>query len=243
MALSPIHQGLSNIEALWHVRAGLNVAALSCSGYVGNEIVSDYNAFLKVQQAPLAAAYRQQSDRYAAHGGNWQRAFDTDMTKLYNHFAAPDAQPEFCRLAAGEVKRALAAPADDDLDWAGAMLARLDRPFVAPAPALGVQSFAAFAPPQRASGKAVPAAASADRNFAWRIQLGAFGSRANAERAWASVRGRSAVLGRMNAHYEPVPGRPLTRLQVTNVQSRSHAIQLCAQAAAAGFDCFPVRRD
>ena len=43
--LSPIHQDLDPLEMVWHVRAGLNVAALSCAQRVGPGIVTDYNAF------------------------------------------------------------------------------------------------------------------------------------------------------------------------------------------------------
>src|SRR5512146_910576 len=86
-ALSPIHQDLDPHETLWHVRAGLNVAALSCAQRVGPGIVGDYNSFLKAKRALLDEAYRELSEDYRERGGNWQRSLDADMTKLYNHFA------------------------------------------------------------------------------------------------------------------------------------------------------------
>jgi cell division septation protein DedD len=75
----------------------------------------------------------------------------------------------------------------------------------------------------------------------WRIQLGAFTGKPAAEAAWADVKGRSAQLGALTPYFEPVPGKPLVRLQVKGVESRDQAIQLCAHAAAAGFDCMPIK--
>mgnify|MGYP006999190888 CR=1 FL=1 len=98
--LSPIHQNLDPLDTVWHVRAGLNVAALSCVQQQGAEVVTDYNQFLKAKKALLAEAYEALSAKYKAKGGNWQRALDTDMTKLYNHFASPTAQAGFCDAAA-----------------------------------------------------------------------------------------------------------------------------------------------
>ncbi len=231
--LSPIHQNLGPLDTVWHVRAGLNVAALSCAQRVGPGIVTDYNAFLKAKKELLAQAYEALSAQYRAKGGNWQRALDTDMTKLYNHFASPTAQAAFCDAAAAEVKRAIAAHPDGHESWAADVLARLDRPFTQPqmaamatrAAPLGLMS-APVAP--------VPAAG-------WRIQIGAFGSQAAAEAAWADLKARSPELGNLSPHFEPVPGRPLTRLQVKGLDSQADAIRLCAHAAAAGADCFPVK--
>lgn len=231
-ALSPIHQNLAPHEQLWHVRAGLNVAALSCAQKVGPGIVTDYNAFLKAKQTVLAQAYDQLSADYRAKGGNWQRTLDSDMTKLYNHFASPTAQAAFCDAAAAEVKRAIAT----DGDWADA-LKRLDTPFTAP-PQLAARS----APPAGARGLlSMPAPAADPVPANWRIQLGAFTGKPAAEAAWTNVKGRSAELAQLTPHFEPVPGKPLVRLQVKGVQSREQAIGLCAHAAAAGFDCIPVR--
>lgn len=230
--LSPIHQNLDPLETVWHVRAGLNVAALSCAQRVGPGIVTDYNAFLKAKKELLTQAYNALSDEYRAKGGNWQRALDTDMTKLYNHFASPDAQAGFCDAAAVEVKRAIAASPDERQAWAETTLATLDKPFTTPqqvatrAVARGLMAMPAASP-------AIPAG--------WRIQLGAFGTQQAAEKAWADVKSRSTELSGLTPHFEPVPGKPLVRLQVKGVDSRAEAITLCAHAAAANFDCIPVK--
>lgn len=236
--LSPIHQNLDPLETLWHVRAGLNVAALSCAQRVGPAIASDYNAFLKAKKDLLAAAYQSLSDSYKAKGGNWQRALDADMTKLYNHFASPTAQAAFCDAAAAEVKRAIAAHPDGYAGWSADMLARLDKPFTS----TQVAAFAARAAPMGLMSQPLaapmPAAPLPD---GWRIQLGAFGSRQAADAAWADIQARSPELAALTPHFEPVPGKPLTRLQVKGVTSQADAVRLCAHAAAAGFECIPIK--
>ena len=232
--LSPIHQNLAPLDTVWHVRAGLNVAALSCAQRVGPGIVTDYNAFLKAKQALLAQAYEALSADYRAKGGNWQRTLDTDMTKLYNHFASPTAQAAFCDAAAQEVKRAIAASPDERQAWAVEALARLDRPFTQP-------QMAAVAARAAPMGLMSAPVASPGVPAGWRIQLGAFSSKSAAEAAWSSLKSRSSELGGLTPHFEPVPGKPLTRLQVKGVENQADAIRLCAHAAAAGFDCFPVK--
>lgn len=243
--LSPIHRGLDPLETVWHVRAGLNVAALSCAQRTGPAIVTDYNAFLKARRDLLDRAYQSLADRYRAQGGNWQRALDTDMTKLYNHFASPTAQAGFCDAAAAEVKRAIAAPDDARETWAAEALARLDRPFTTPAsaawaaPAANTAPAPAAAPAAATRALAAPAASAASAG--WRIQLGAFSSPAAAQKAWADAKTRSPALGAFQPHLEAVPGKSLTRLQVHGVTGRDEAVRLCAAAAAAGLDCFPLR--
>lgn len=228
--LSPIHQNITPLEQSFHLRAGLNVAALSCVQQSGATIITDYNRFLAAKKPQLATAYEAKAARYRAEGGNWQRALDTDMTRLYNHFAAPAAQAEFCRRAAAEVKQAIAMDPEGFVSWAEGALARLDAPFAAPAPVM----MAARAAPLSATTAPTPLPAG------WRIQLGAFASQTAANDAWRQVQQRSPTMAGMQPYFEPVPGKPLVRLQVKGVASRQDAIALCAHAAAAGFDCIPV---
>ncbi|MGL6043972.1 MAG: SPOR domain-containing protein, partial [Sandaracinobacteroides sp.] len=155
------------------------------------------------------------------------------MTRLYNQFADPDAQSAFCAVAAAEVKRAIAEEPQAFEAGARQALARLDSPFADP-PRL---AFAGKSAPSAAIGPAPVAGIPAG----WRIQLGAFGSPSAAQSAWVNVKSRSPALAGMTPHFEPVPGKPLVRLQVKGVESRAQAVELCAHAAAAGFDCLPVK--
>jgi TPR repeat protein len=90
----------------------------------------------------------------------------------------------------------------------------------------------AAAPAARPAAPA-PAAAAGGR---WRVQLGAFGSAANAQRAWAGLRGR------LGAGLQPqyVAAGAVTRLQAGPLASRAAADRVCAAAKAAGAACFPV---
>ena len=73
---------------------------------------------------------------------------------------------------------------------------------------------------------------------AWRIQLGAFSSQANARRQWDEVRGRVSALGSLRPAYSQAGA--LTRLRAGSLPSRAAADRVCAAVRAAGGDCIPV---
>jgi hypothetical protein len=86
--------GISAVEAVWHVRSALNVAALACDD---RTIVANYNALLKQQKGAFAAAYEAEARQFrTAQGNDWRSAMDGHMTRLYNFFAQPSAQRGFC---------------------------------------------------------------------------------------------------------------------------------------------------
>ena len=91
----------------------------------------------------------------------------------------------------------------------------------------------ASAPPPPAAGPA-PAARAAGP---WRVQLGAFGVRANADGLWSRVRARPELAGhaRINA-----PAGKLIKLQAGGFASQAAAQQACNALKAAGFSCIPV---
>jgi len=93
----------------------------------------------------------------------------------------------------------------------------------------------AAAPPRQAPVKAAATAAAGGR---WRVQLGAFGSAANAQRAWAGLRGKVGAFGSLQPNY--VAAGAVTRLQAGPLASRAAADRVCAAAKAAGAACFPV---
>jgi tetratricopeptide (TPR) repeat protein len=72
----------------------------------------------------------------------------------------------------------------------------------------------------------------------WRVQLGAFGSAANAQKAWAGLRAKGGGLAGLQPIF--VPAGAVTRLQAGPLPSRSAADKACATAKAAGAACFPV---
>jgi cell division septation protein DedD len=72
----------------------------------------------------------------------------------------------------------------------------------------------------------------------WKIQLGAFGNAAGAQRAWAGLRSKVGALGPLQAQY--VAAGAVTRLRAGPLPDRAAADRVCAAARAAGAACFPV---
>jgi len=120
---TPNH-GLSGDAALWHVRTGLNVAALGCRGADATAVVDQYNALLENKKAALAGAHQALLTRYG------QAGYDEAMTRLYNYWAKPVVHDQFCAAAANVLARSAAVtPATID-SFATTAIAELDRPFV-----------------------------------------------------------------------------------------------------------------
>ena len=123
-----INHAISAAEAAWHVRAGLNVAALGCRADEAAMAVR-YNALLMRHKASLAAAYAAMQARFRAAGGDWQSAQDAYVTRLYNFFAQPSAKEAFCAAAAKVGTEAQAIAPTDFASQAPAALAVLEAPF------------------------------------------------------------------------------------------------------------------
>lgn len=88
-------------EAVWHLRAGLNVAALICKGKGRTSVAGDYSRMLTRHRALLASAYAGEQKR---HGSG----LDRHQTRLYNRYSNQRDPVGFCRDAAGVAKRAVA---------------------------------------------------------------------------------------------------------------------------------------
>jgi hypothetical protein len=127
--VASINRGLSPLEALWHVRAGLNVATLSCRG-AGSTISSGYNRMLKLHQASFAAAHSEEQARFRNSGPGWQSRFDQHQTRLYNFFAMPRGQQAFCRTAARTLVRLNDATAAALPRLAQSALAEMEAPLL-----------------------------------------------------------------------------------------------------------------
>jgi len=243
---STINSGISAQEEIWHIRAALNVAALSCRD--DGALTRGYNQFLKDHKPLLATAYSAETTHFKSAG---LPALDRHMTQLYNYFAQPPAQPGFCQAAKAEIDRAVSTSAANFPSYAPQALDRLEAPIVSFYAAYNSyrRDLAAWqANPHRTestqlAAKAAPEPA-ADQPVVggnWRIQIGAFTGEKAAHAAWDQARARIPSLAAYSAHYEPVPGRPgLIRVQLGSASDRGGAIRLCAAAATGGFDCVPV---
>lgn len=87
-------------EAVWGLRAGLNVAALSCRGRGRQPVASHYARMLSRHRGLLAAAYRQAQARQSTS------AFDRQQTRIYNTFANQTSPARFCNAASSVAQRA-----------------------------------------------------------------------------------------------------------------------------------------
>ncbi len=126
---------ISPLETLWHVRVALNVAALACRDQDEGTTVAAYNALITRQRAALAAANGAVDARYKAqYGAKWEAVRERDMTKLYNFFAQPAAQGEFCAKAKQALAQIGAVDPGALMAFAQAELPILEQPFWSPSP-------------------------------------------------------------------------------------------------------------
>ncbi len=98
-------------NAIWNVRAALNVAALQCQFSRFLRTVNNYNDMLKHHGDELMAAqttmlghFRKQAKTRGAS------SFDQYTTRTYNSYSTLDAQYRFCDVAGWVGRRVLALP-------------------------------------------------------------------------------------------------------------------------------------
>lgn len=84
----------------------------------------------------------------------------------------------------------------------------------------------------------VQASPSASRTGDWRVQLGAFGVRGNADRLWTKLQSNPALSGTRKAL---VPGGNVTRLQAVGFYSRAEAQRACDSLKRQGQGCLVKR--
>jgi len=124
------NQHVSVAAAVWHLRSGLNVAALACPAEQGASITAGYNALLATHRAELKAAEARYSAEYRSTGdAGWQDRYDDAMTRLYNFFSQTPARAAFCAAAVEVTATTAAVPVGGLGAVATAELGRLDRPF------------------------------------------------------------------------------------------------------------------
>lgn len=124
------NQHLSAAATLWHLRAGLNVAALACPGVQGGTITASYNALLRQEKAALAAAEASYAAEFRQGGGDWRDRYDDSMTRLYNFFSQTPARNGLCAVAERTLAMLSTAPAGTVATAASVQLAAIDQPFV-----------------------------------------------------------------------------------------------------------------
>lgn len=96
------------------------------------------------------------------------------------------------------------------------------------------------APRTAPPGATRPAAPAKAVYGAWRVQLGAFGDKANADRLWSRLRNHRALAARKRFD---VAAGPILRLQVGPFASEGEARQACSALAGAHGQCMVLRQN
>jgi hypothetical protein len=100
-------------NAVWSIRAGLNVAALQCQFSKYLRTAQNYNAFIKHHADELNNAATTLNAHFKRTAGARAAAsFDQFNTKLYNSYSTLDAQYAFCDAAGRVGREVLAVPKD-----------------------------------------------------------------------------------------------------------------------------------
>jgi hypothetical protein len=121
---------LSSAGAVWHLRAGLNFAALGCRGPEEAGIIARYNAMLSAQKPVLANAERTLIAEYRATAPTqWRDAYDDAMTRLYNYYALAPARAALCVTADRLLTEAQTVTPDAFPAFAAQRLPELDRAY------------------------------------------------------------------------------------------------------------------
>lgn len=106
-------------ESVWHLRAGLNVAALSCRGSGRERVAPAYSRLLSRHRGLLASSYALEQRRYGA-------GLDRHQTQLYNRFALQRSPERFCASASDVADQAVAMDSTALAKNAGSLLSRID---------------------------------------------------------------------------------------------------------------------
>ncbi len=125
-----INRDLGPLETLWHVRAALNVAALSCTAPQYARLVDDYNAFIGNNKKYLRSANNAIISKYRREqGSGYKQAHDRHQTSLYNFWSFSPLRRPFCDQAVQVSQRAIVTKEDDMEAFGASALAELEKPF------------------------------------------------------------------------------------------------------------------
>ena len=125
-----VNRDIGPLQTLWHVRAALNVAALSCTGPEYARITDDYNKFLSDNKRELRNANRAIIAKFRREiGDGYKQAHDRHMTSLYNYWSFSPLRRPFCDRAVQISQRATLISADELESFAATALPELEQPF------------------------------------------------------------------------------------------------------------------
>jgi len=112
VVLRPLNTAETEANAIWNMRAALNVAALQCQFSPFLNTVKNYNAMLKHHSDELAKAQSTMLAHFKRYDGAARavNSFDQYTTRTYNSYSTLDAQYAFCEAAGRVGREVLATP-------------------------------------------------------------------------------------------------------------------------------------
>lgn len=124
------NSNITGDRAFWQLKIGLNVAAIGCRGLEEATLVSAYNNIIKAHGKVIRSTEKTVITQLGKENGtNGTAARDRLSTQLFNYFAQPPAQRNFC-VRANEIAQLVSStPTAQVVEQASAHLARLDEPF------------------------------------------------------------------------------------------------------------------
>ncbi|KTE81430.1 hypothetical protein, partial [Sphingopyxis sp. HXXIV] len=118
-------------RAFWQMKIALNVAAIGCRGLEEATLVSAYNAIIKNHGKAIKATEKSVITQLGKENKtNGIKERDKLSTQLFNYFAQPPAQRDFCARANEVAQLVSTTPAKDVVVQAPGHLSRLDQPFL-----------------------------------------------------------------------------------------------------------------
>lgn len=125
-----INSGISGERAFWQLKTGLNVAAIGCRGPEEATLVAAYNQIIKAHTRTIQAAERKVIAELAkANRTTGVKERDRLSTQLFNYFAQPPAQRDFCTRALTIAQTVSTTPSAQLVANASGQLSTLDQPF------------------------------------------------------------------------------------------------------------------
>ncbi|MBU1254405.1 MAG: hypothetical protein KKE69_08420 [Alphaproteobacteria bacterium] len=125
-----VNADLSTAQTVWNLRSALNVAALNCMTAEHGALLPNYTAFLDRYASKLSSTNRALIAEFRAeYGPGFRDVQDSYMTRVYNYFALPPAQENFCDVALAVSSEALAPEVTDLELFAAQALPRIEREF------------------------------------------------------------------------------------------------------------------
>jgi hypothetical protein len=122
-------------EAVWKIRAALNVAALQCQYDPALKVVDNYNQFVKRHHDELESARTTMEGNYRRRFGKaWAGQFDRYNTRTYNSFSATSVQVAYCTKMGEVGAKSLAMEAGTLTAYAETTVPEIRAIFPQPAP-------------------------------------------------------------------------------------------------------------